>query len=245
MKTVLCYGDSNTWGYNPRGGRYDHTVRWPAVMASLLNGGAEIGTGPGIPPGMPGSGPVIDHGSPERGAEIGAGPAWWVVEEGLNGRTTCLEDPVEGDRNGLRQLIPVLRSHRPLDLVIMMLGVNDLKHRFNPSPYEVSNGAQLVAKAILTSETGPGGGAPRALMVCPPPLIDAPAFRQIIAAGALEISRKLPSYYRACAKECGADFFDAGTVVTAASSVDGVHWEAEDHRRFAQAMAELITRNFS
>jgi lysophospholipase L1-like esterase len=202
-------------------------------MASLLNGGAAIG------------GAVYN---------VNSDPAWWVVEEGLNGRTTCLEDPVEGDRNGLRQLIPILRSHRPLDLVIMMLGVNDLKHRFNPSPYEVSHGAQLVAKAILASETGPGavnsggaehGGAPRTLMVCPPPLTDAPAFRQIIAAGALDISRKLPSYYRACAKECGADFFDAGTVVAAASPVDGIHWEAEDHRRFAQAMAELITRNYS
>ncbi|MDR2662652.1 MAG: SGNH/GDSL hydrolase family protein [Treponema sp.] len=233
MKTVLCYGDSNTWGYNPRGGRYDYTVRWPAVMAALLNG--VIGTGSGIPPGMPGSGAV--HG--------GADPAWWVVEEGLNGRTTCLEDPVEGDRNGLRQLIPILRSHRPLDLVIMMLGTNDLKHRFNPSLYEVSHGAQLVAKGILASETGPGDGAPRVLMVCPPPLTDAPAFRQIIAAGALDISRKLPPYYRACAKECGADFFDAGTVVAASSAVDGVHWEAEDHRRFARAMAELVTRDFS
>jgi lysophospholipase L1-like esterase len=239
MKTILCYGDSNTWGYNPRGGRYDHTVRWPAVMASLLNGADHRGTGPGIPLGMPGGGA-------ESGAGYGgADPAWWVVEEGLNGRTTCLEDPIEGDKNGLRQLIPILRSHRPLDLVIMMLGTNDLKHRFNPSLYEVSHGAQLVAKAILVSETGPGDGAPRVLMVCPPPLTDAPAFRQIIAAGALDISRKLPSYYRACTKECGADFFDAGTVVTASSPVDGIHWEAEDHRRFARAMAELAAESFS
>jgi lysophospholipase L1-like esterase len=225
MKTILCYGDSNTWGYNPRGGRYDHTVRWPAVMASLLNGAA----GSGIPPGMPG----------------GEGGSYWVVEEGLNGRTTCLEDPIEGDRNGLRQLLPILRSHRPLDLVILVLGTNDLKHRFNPSVYEVSHGAQLVAATILTSGTGPHDGAPRVLMVCPPPLSDAPVFRQIIAAGALDISRKLPPYYRACAKECGADFFDAGTVIPASSPVDGIHWEAEDHRRFAEAMAELIrTRIF-
>jgi lysophospholipase L1-like esterase len=203
MKTILCYGDSNTWGYNPRGGRYDHTIRWPMVMASLLSGG------------------------------------FWVVEEGLNGRTTCLEDNIEGDRNGLRQLIPILRSHRPLDLVIVMLGTNDMKHRFNPSPYEVSHGAQLVAKAVLASGTGPGDGAPKVLMVCPPPLADAPVFRQVLAADALAISRKIAPYYRACAKECGAAFFDAGAVVSS-SALDGLHWEAEEHKKFASAMADTV-----
>jgi lysophospholipase L1-like esterase len=192
-------------------------------MASLLNG-----TDPAeekIPPGMCG------------GAK---GAPYWVVEEGLNGRTTCLEDPIEGDRNGLRQLIPILRSHRPLDLVLFMLGTNDLKRRFNPSPYDVSHGAQLVARAILGSETGPGDGPPGVLMVCPPPLCDAPAFRQILAGDGLEISAKLAPYYRACAGECGAGFFDAGSVIAASSPVDGVHWEPEDHKKFARAMAEQV-----
>ena len=223
MKTILCYGDSNTWGYNPRGGRYGPAVRWPAVMASLLNAASGSSSG-AVPPGMTG-------GSPEA--------AYWVVEEGLNGRTTCLEDPIEGGRNGLRQLIPILRSHRPLDLVIVMLGTNDLKHRFNPSLYDVSYGAQLVAKAALASETGPEDRAPQVLMVCPPPLVDAPAFRQILAKDAVEISGKFSPYYRACARECGAAFFDAGSIVRS-SPADGIHWEAQDHQRFAEAMTEHI-----
>ena len=210
MKTILCYGDSNTWGYNPQGGRYGYTVRWPMVMSAVLNGTA-----------FP---------------SASSNPAYWVVEEGLNGRTTCLEDPIEGDRNGLRQMIPILRSHRPLDLIIVMLGTNDLKHRFNPSVYEVSHGAQLVAKSALASGTGPGDSAPGVLLVCPPPPVDAPAFRQIIAKDAAEIAAKLPPYYRACAKECGAEFYDAGTVVSS-SPVDGIHWEAESHKKFAHAMA--------
>jgi lysophospholipase L1-like esterase len=209
MKTILCYGDSNTWGYNPCGGRYDYTIRWPTVMASLLNSSGQENA------------------------------AYWVVEEGLNGRTTCLEDPVEGDKNGLRQLIPILRSHKPLDLVIIMLGTNDLKHRFNPSLYEVSRGAQLVAKAALASETGPGDGKPQVLLVCPPPVVDAPVFAQIISKDAVEISRKLPPYYKDCAKEAGAAFFDAGSVVSS-SPVDGIHWEAENHKKFAGAMAAQV-----
>ena len=227
MKTVLCYGDSNTWGYNPQGGRYDHTIRWPTVMASLLNprtGGA----------GFAGGNCCTDSNCCTDGI------LYWVVEEGLNGRTTCLEDPIEGDRNGLRQLIPILRSHRPLDLVIVMLGTNDLKRRFNPSPYEISHGAQLVAKAALASECAPNDGQPKVLMVCPAPISMADTFAQIIDPDAFEISRKMAAHYKACAKECGAAFFDAGSVISASSPVDGIHWEVIDHRRFAEAMAEQV-----
>ncbi|MEG1193124.1 MAG: SGNH/GDSL hydrolase family protein [Clostridia bacterium] len=36
-KRVLCFGDSNTYGYDPMdGGRYDEDVRWPMVMQNLL-----------------------------------------------------------------------------------------------------------------------------------------------------------------------------------------------------------------
>ena len=107
MKTILCYGDSNTWGFDPRTkDRYDHKTRWPMAMARILNQGS----------------PPDD-------------PAWWVVEEGQNGRTTSREDEINGDRNGLRQLIPILESHKPLDVVAVMLGVNDLKYHFNSMPF--------------------------------------------------------------------------------------------------------------
>ena len=206
MKTILCYGDSNTWGYNPKGGRYDHTIRWPRVMAASL------------------------------------GNSYWVVEEGLNGRTTCREDPIEGDRNGLRQLIPIIRSHRPLDLIIIMLGTNDLKYRFNQSPFEVSQGALLVAKAALGSGCGPEDGQPKVLLVCPAPFVKSEAFMHIFASDAVEISQKLAPHYQVCAKECGAEFFDAGSVVRACSPVDGIHWEAEDQINFGRAMAEQVQK---
>ncbi|MDR0383316.1 MAG: GDSL-type esterase/lipase family protein, partial [Spirochaetaceae bacterium] len=150
MKTILCYGDSNTYGYIPvTGGRYDHKTRWPRALERILNGD--------------GSG----------------GIEWWVVEEGLNGRTSSFDDPVELDRNGLRHIVPILKSHKPLDIVIVMLGTNDLKRRFNPSPYDVSQGVLNVVKAIQYSETGHGDGPPKVLVVCPPPLLDAPMFGDI------------------------------------------------------------------
>ena len=36
-RTILCYGDSNTYGYNPEDGmRYPENIRWPGVLRELL-----------------------------------------------------------------------------------------------------------------------------------------------------------------------------------------------------------------
>ncbi|MDR3171726.1 MAG: SGNH/GDSL hydrolase family protein [Treponema sp.] len=210
MKTILCYGDSNTWGYNPHtGGRYDHKTRWPMVLKTLLNGGSSEDD-----------------------------PAWWVIEEGQNGRTSCRDDPVEGDRNGLRQLIPILESHKPLDLVVVMLGTNDLKPRFSPLPYDIARGVQRVVTAIQDSRTGPDESSPEVLMVCPPPTVDAPAFKQIFG-NSIELSKKLPPFYRQLAKESGVLFLDAGTVIQT-SKADGIHLEPEGHRKLAEAVVDLV-----
>ena len=211
MKTLLCYGDSNTWGYDPHTlGRYDHKTRWPMVLGHILNRDCP----------------------PED-------PAWWVVEEGQNGRTSCREDPVEGDRNGLRQLIPILESHKPLDLVAVMLGTNDLKPRFNPLPYDIARGVQRVTSAIQDSRTGPGGAGPRVLVICPPPTVESPAFKHIFVEGSIELSKRLAPLYRRLAGESGALFLDAGKHIKS-SAADGIHLDPEDHRRLAEAAAELI-----
>ncbi|MFP4425321.1 MAG: hypothetical protein ACLFPP_02600 [Spirochaetaceae bacterium] len=81
VKSILCYGDSNTWGYNPRTGeRHDYGYRWTTVAGTM-------------------------H-----------GPGYRLIPEGLNGRTTVLEDTIEPGRNGLRYLRPCLVSHKPLAL---------------------------------------------------------------------------------------------------------------------------------
>jgi len=210
MKTILCYGDSNTWGYDPlTGNRYDHKTRWPMVMARLLNRDS----------------PPDD-------------PAWWVIEEGLNGRTSCREDPIEGDKNGLRQLFPILESHKPIDVVAVMLGTNDLKLRFNPVPYDIAQGAQRVVTAAQESKTGPGDSAPKVIMVCPPPTVKSEAFTHIFG-DCVEFSRKLEPFYRQLAKECGAVFFDAGICVKT-SGADGIHFAPEGHLALAQAMADIV-----
>ena len=128
-RMVLCYGDSNTHGTAP--------------MATLEDMGR--------------------HGPAERwpgvlAAELGAG--WRVMEEGLPGRTTVYPDPVSGvHKNGLAMLPAVLESHRPIDVVVLMLGTNDLKHRFQAPVVEIAESVSMLIYAIRHSYTGPGRGA--------------------------------------------------------------------------------------
>lgn len=210
MKTILCYGDSNTWGADPAtGGRFDRFTRWPGVMRQLLNADS--------PPGD---------------------PAYWVVEEGLCGRTTCREDPVEPHRNGLAQLPAIIDSHKPLDLVIVFLGTNDLKVRFSPTAQDIARGAQRVIAAVRASGTGPGGKAPATLMVCPAPVARLSFFKEALA-GSEEISRRLSGRFRQYAAEIGCEFFDAGEVIVS-SDLDGIHLEASEHHKLGKALAEKV-----
>ncbi|MGQ9908532.1 MAG: SGNH/GDSL hydrolase family protein [Candidatus Flexifilum sp.] len=207
MSTILLYGDSNTWGYDPHTGtRFDRHMRWGGVLRDLL------------------------------------GPEHEVIEEGLSGRTTVHDDPVEGDavRNGLRYLLPCLLSHAPLDRVIILLGTNDLKPRFSVDAGDIALSAGRLLHLVRQSEAGPGGGPPRALLICPPPTapLEGTPFAEMFA-GAYEKSRRLAPHYAAVAAQHGADFLDAGAIIRS-SPVDGIHWDAEAHAALARAVYEHI-----
>ena len=83
------------------------------------------------------------------------GKGYRVIEEGLNGRTTVLEDPLQKGRNGSTYLLPCLESHRPLDLVVIMLGTNDMKHRYGVSAEEIAMGMEVLIKIVKNSEASP------------------------------------------------------------------------------------------
>ena len=210
MKTILCYGDSNTWGYVPKEGtRYSHKIRWPMVLKEILNEGY-----------------------------IGDDPPYWVDEEGLNGRTISREDPVEGDKNGIRQLIPIMESHKPIDVMAVMLGLNDLKIRYSPCPYDIGRCAGRIVTAIKDSRTGPKNTSPEVLLICPPPPVRSPVFEPMFG-DCVEMAKKLPPYYARYARETGAVFLDAGKIIQS-SEIDGIHLGPEEHRKLAQAVADII-----
>ena len=98
---------------------------------------------------------------------------WYVIEKGLNGRTTVHDDTFEGDlKSGRIYLRPCLISHAPLDLVILMLGTNDLKVRLNQFASEAAMGIACLIHGIRELNPGPGGHCPEILVIAPPPMLD-------------------------------------------------------------------------
>jgi len=82
---ILCFGDSNTFGYDPRdplGGRYSAGYRWVDILA----------------------------------AQTG----WQVRNRGENGRL------IPHRSAAIDQVVRMLRANGPLDVVVVMLGTNDL-----------------------------------------------------------------------------------------------------------------------
>jgi lysophospholipase L1-like esterase len=205
LPTVVCYGDSNTWGYDPATAtRLPRDVRWPGVVSRDLAG--------------------IAH----------------VVEEGLNGRTTIWDSPFSPGRNGRTYLVPCLASHAPVDVVVIMLGTNDLKSVFRLDAPEIASGAAAVAETALTSCTGPGGGPPRLLLVSPPrlgPATDISALRGL--GEARETSARLAPHYRTAAELLGCASLDADAFV-AMDPADGVHLDSDGHAVLGGAIASAV-----
>lgn len=212
MKTILCFGDSNTWGYDPIATaaspyliRHPHDVRWTGVLARELGG------------------------------------EWRVIEEGQNGRTTVHDDPFTVCRNAADYLPACLESHKPIDIVAMMLGTNDLKDLFNVSAVEIALGAGVLAKMILQSDAGPKARPPRLLLICPPAIGGLSQAPEIAAKfkNAEEKSKQLPARYEALASQLGCGFLNAQTIITA-SPLDGIHLEAGEHDKLGKAVAAAI-----
>lgn len=163
-----------------------------------------------------------------------------LVEEGLPGRTTQHDDPVMGAfMNAQPALRVALRSHAPLDRLVLMLGTNDFKARFRPTAEKIAAGiAGLLDIAGCDEEAGRHPGL-KLTLVAPPPPIEAGPFAAEFA-GAEAIGPALAPALRALAAARGLDFFDAGGVI-AVSRVDGIHIAAEDHVALGRALAAHLS----
>ncbi len=212
MKTILCFGDSNTWGYDPDASlgspfpiRHPHDVRWTGVLAR----------------------------------DIGAG--WRVIEEGQNGRTTVFDDPYVPCRRGRDYLPAALESHKPLDAVILMLGTNDLKAVFSAPANQIAEGAGVLAKMILTSDAGPEARAPKLLLVAPAaagPFALVPDLGEKFA-GAEAKAKRFPMLYRRLADTLGCAFLNAQDHVHP-SRADGLHFDGASHLALGRAIAAAV-----
>jgi lysophospholipase L1-like esterase len=205
MKNILCFGDSNTWGYEPLvARRYPADVRWTGILQNSL------------------------------------GDGFRVIEEGLNGRTNVTNEMERPIRSGLDVLPILLESHRPLDLVVIMLGTNDLKHDFDLSAEQIADGARRVCRSVIDCEYLMDN-PPQILLISPTHVELITEEEQDIFIGAIDKSRELAEHYQAVAEDLGIHFLDASKIVVK-TDLDGVHWDVDQHVKFGKFLSGLIQK---
>lgn len=197
--TVLCFGDSNTYGTRPDDGRFSADVRWTGQLQRML------------------------------------GDEYYVVEEGLGGRTTNLESPEPSDkpgRDGLVYFRPCLLSHAPVGVVIIMLGTNDLKNIYSRTPSEIAavfaNYCDFIRS--VNKDTHIVLVSPSLIKAVEPYVYFDDVFVQKAAALAQEIEK--------IAKEKNVHFYDAAQVTKVGE--DGLHWDEPSQERFAESLENIL-----
>jgi lysophospholipase L1-like esterase len=217
--SILCYGDSNTWGFVPQSNhtlpkaRYNRDVRWTGILQTNL------------------------------------GDEFHVIEEGLNSRTTNLDHVSPPDRNGKTYLAPCLYSHAPLDLVVLALGGNDTKTYFNRTAEQITHGLADLIDVIQASTYGTDMSAAPMILIttCAIPCtsieacVDEDGVKFML--GAVSKSRELVGLYGQLAKVKGCFFLDLSTEVMP-SQIDGVHYDEIGHKRCAEMVEGKIRELF-
>lgn len=206
--TILCFGDSNTHGTMP----------------------------------LPAQDVIDRHGPDVRWPGVMAaalGRGFRVIEEGLPGRTTVHDDPIEGAHmNGLTALPMLVGSHSPLDIVILMLGSNDLKTRFSVGPADIAASIERLVGQLRFLCTAPGRRMPAILIVSPPPMREVDWLAAKFIGGA-EKSQGLGAALRRSAERLNTAFLDACEHI-AVSPIDGLHYDEATHETLGRAITEAV-----
>lgn len=217
-KTVLVYGDSNTWGWSGfasvrgdngeiRDGdcRYDENTRYPKALEKLL------------------------------------GDGWYVIEEGCSSRTTVYDSDVDDFANGKKYLYPCLHSHMPLDYFVMMLGTNDLSNGCHMNAYYAAAGCDRLINVVKNYCSDMGQKLPRIILISPP-LIEKPEyliFEDVFNYSvSIEESKKFRKYYSDVARIKECEFIAAEDF--ARTGPDGIHMTAQSHLKLARGIYDII-----
>ena len=206
-KHIVCFGDSNTHGYC-------------ADPADCADGGSRFN-------------------EQERWTcllQEALGRDYLVLEEGLGGRTTVFSDPLHESMDAVSAAFPVLMSHEPVDLLIIMLGTNDTKERFCANAAAIAVGMERLIKKCKSVECW-GAKGPNILVVCPPPLGEG-FHDEVMGKGCVEKSRALAPYMKAVAERNQVHFLDAADCEF--NPVDFTHLTKKGHAQLAARLKELV-----
>lgn len=207
-RKIVCFGDSNTHGYNSKtGGRFSESERWTKLLGKYL------------------------------------GEEYDIAEEGLEGRTACFEDPLFEGLCGYHYIYPCIMTHKPIDLLIIMLGTNDVKERFSATSENIAKAMErLIQKVLDTQEAF--RNKPNILLMCPPAIN--PGYEKTYVYGEMgkncvEKSRALAALYEQTAKLKGIHFLDAGSIEGVDMyPYDYMHLSMDAHNNLAKYLAKVI-----
>lgn len=222
---VLCYGDSNTHGTCRRAPAVEGTPT-PDPDYVRLNADRR----------WPG---VLQH-------VLGTG--YEVIEEALNGRTTDLDEPGRPGVNGRAYFVPCLLSHRPVDVVVVWLGGNDLKPVFARAPEDIAGALGRYVDDIAELAIDGRGAVPLTVLVGPTVVNDAaPAYRDLVGDN---IDPHLPHRAHQLAEEVRRVALQRRVGFVAAADVaspgdDGIHLDMASHARLGELLATTILENLS
>ena len=171
------------------------------------------------------------------------GPGCKVIEEAQSGRTIATEDPAEGEKNGLRYVIPCIESQSPLDLMIVMLGGNDLKRKFSFATIDIAGEMQIFLEKVQGYNRFRMEDRMKVLLIAPPPVgeeAEDPWLEDLFDfERARKVSGELAGWYSQLAEMYGCYYLDAAQIVKA-SAVDGVHLDPDSHEKLARAVYKKL-----
>ena len=206
-KHILCLGDSNTHGYC-------------ADPKDCADGG-------------------IRFNEDERWTcrlQAALGSDYLVTEEGLSGRTTVFVDPIHESMDALSVLYLILKSHECIDLLIIMLGTNDVKERFAANEYVIGAGMERLIQRAKTIDCW-GTKKPNLLVVAPPRIGD--GFHDaVMGNGCVERSRGVAEQFRIVAERNQVHFLNAADCEF--NQVDFMHLTRKGHAQLAEKLAALV-----
>ena len=132
-----------------------------------------------------------------------------------------------------------IATHRPLDLVILMLGTNDTKERYHAGPTEIARGMETLVRMLRN----PGIYHNRVLIISPIHIGESIERSEYCESfhglEGREKSLKLAEEYKRLAKEYNCFFMDAADYATA-DDTDGIHLDAKGHAALAEGIYNII-----
>ena len=171
------------------------------------------------------------------------GDGYEIIEEGQSGRTIATDDPAEGEKNGLKYVLPCLESHTPFDLMIIMLGSNDLKRKFSYSSMDIAGEMQIFLEKVTSYLYFRTDRSAKVLLVAPPHIGEGIKDSWLGDAfgyeNAHKVSTELANWYEQLALMYHTEFLDAAGYVQV-SPVDSCHMDADNQRKLGQVLADFV-----